>query len=241
MPHYTFGFYRTTHPLSDIVERTALAALDSLNLGFFPATFLAGRGKSVPLTTAADYHRSLIPRVYFIDRRQNLAHIPFDTLSDLTFTFTELSCVGGLPASLMIEFTSSTLLTNRWAFDDLLRIFRTCVAAVDADYAYGFEQRHRARDDYREAQVLIDSSQTPIGLFWFNYFGPAFVQNVGITSLNTIAAEVPVFLRTPEGGLFIAIQETPYDETDRSHSARQRTLEQAAGINESWKRFRRRP
>ena len=241
MPHYTFGFYRTTHPLSDSVERTALAALDSLNLGFFPATFLAGRGKSVLLTTAAAYHRSLVPRVYFIDRRQNLAHIPFDAPSDLTFTFTELSCIEGLPASLMIEFTNNTLLTNRWTFDDLIRIFRTCVAATNADYAYGFEQRHRARDEYREVQALIYSSQTPIGLFWFNYFGPAFVQNVGIASLTAVAAEVPLFQRTAEGGLFIAIQETPYDDTDPSHSARQRTLEQAAGINESWTRFRRRP
>jgi hypothetical protein len=133
--------------------------------------------------------------------------------------------------------TDRTITENRWTVQTFLRLFRAVVTAFDPDYGYLYDESHAGRPAYTSRMFDFDGRRVPSGLFWINYYGPEWASNIGLERLERLRSAVPVVERIDNGGVLVAIQEAPYDESNTSHRENQQRLEERLGLQQVQARF----
>ena len=235
MPSYTLGFYRISRPFNDATTSAVLTALDRLEMGFFPLTLVTSESAEVSLSRPADYQREMLPEGYFIDAAT--ATIPLTAKNGVSLTFTESSTPRLIPASVVLQFSSATLVQNEWKLDRLMQLFEGVIRAFEPEYAYGFDNAHAQRREYRTRMFQFDRLAVPIGLFWLNYYGSRWMDNLGRDRLERVCQEAAFCKWLASDGVLLAIQEVPYEEADATHKQRQERMEARLGLQEAQARF----
>lgn len=235
MVNYVLGFYKITAQLDDTMLRSTLKVLFESNFAFSPAVIRLSPTQSKVLMRPEDFQRSMIPQNYFIDHQD--ARIPFETEDGTDFIFTESSNPRIAPASFVWKFSSAIFENRNWTFWKTIDLCKQLVAVLHPDYGYVYDQKHGARKSYRERMFKFDAKRVPIGVFWINYYGTEWADNVGRDSLEALSRTIPYFESLPEGGVLYATQEQPYDEA--IHSIQQMKYEEQLGLSDAQERFPR--
>ena len=230
MARYSAGFYHVVMPFDEPTMRRTLAALHSLDMGFFPADLLISRQEKVVLHGPDEYARDLIPAGYFIS--PSVATLPLESSNGVHVVFTETDNPRAIPGSLVLQMTDRTITENGWTIQSLLLLFRAVITAFGPDYGHFYDESHAARPVYTSRMFDFDGRRVPSGLFWINYYGPEWVRSVGAERLERLRLAVPVFERLDNGGVLIAIQEALYDEGVTSHRENQQNLEELLGLRQ---------
>ena len=186
--------------------------------------------RKVTFRTPEEYRRDVVPAEYY--RSGGSAHIPFDCANGASATFTESATPTLMPASFVINFGGDTIARNGWRLEDLLSLFRAVVVAFRPDVAEIYDEAHRDRSTYDERMFDIDMKRVPLGLFWINYYGPEWARNVGRERLERLRPTVASLEWQDNGGVLVAIQDVPYDESNAVHRDHQLELERLLGLEE---------
>jgi hypothetical protein len=224
MVRYSCAFYRTRAVLDETTMRRAMDALHDLRMGFFPAGLWVSKEKKVVLENPSAYTRALIPKEYYI--KPGIATLPLEAANAASFVFTESDQLDTMPSSLVIQMTDAVIASNGWKLEQLLRLFRSIGLALAPDYGHLCDDAHSARSEYLERMFAFDGRRVPTGLFWINYFGPGWVNNIGAGRIDRLKSSVASMERLDNGGVIIAIQEVPYDEAQPEHRKHQQRLEE---------------
>ena len=177
-----------------------------------------------------EYKRSLVPQGYYIT--PGIARVPLECANGVALAFTESDNPMNMPANLVMEFSNRTIASNGWSLPQLMEVFRAVIKSFVPDYAVLYDEAHRDRPTYRERIFDFDRRRVPLGLFWINYYGPEWVKNVGVERLERLRSAVAEFEWLENGGVLIAIQEAPYDESVASHRENQERLEELLGLRQ---------
>jgi hypothetical protein len=229
MVSYVAGFYRNGESFDDETMRGTLAALHTLNMGFFPASMGLSKEKKATFHTPAEYKRSQVPEGYYIT--PGIARVPFECTNGTALAFTESNNPRNMPANLVMEFSDRTIARNGWTLQKLLEIFRTVIESFRPDYAMLYDEAQRDRPTYDERMFDFDMRRVPLGLFWINYYGPEWAKGVGRERIERLRNGVASLEWLDSGGVLVAIQDTPYDENVPEHRAHQLELEQLLGLD----------
>jgi hypothetical protein len=227
---YACGFYRNVTPFDEVVMKKTLKALEDFEHGFFPATLWTAKDSKVILKSAEQYDRSLIPAGYHMSH--GLATLPLDAANGASFVFTETDDPQTLPASLVLSFTDATVAANGWGLETLVSLFRVVIASFQPDYAHLYDEAHGTRPSYTERMFDFDGRRVPAALYWINYYGPQWAKNLGTDRLERLRPLVPSLEWLDNGGVIVAIQDAPYDESVAEHRDHHLELERLLGLEE---------
>jgi hypothetical protein len=230
MVSYVAGFYRNGESFDDETMRRTLIALHALSVGFFPASMGLSKERKATFHTPAEYKRSLVPEDYYIS--PGIARVPFECSNGIALAFTESSNPRNIPANLVMELSDRTVAENGWTLQALLEIFRAVVKSFGPDYALLYDEAHRDRPSYDERMFDFDMRRVPLGLFWINYYGPEWANGVGRDRIERLRNSVASLEWLDNGGVLIAIQDSPYDEGNATHRQHQLELERLLGLEE---------
>jgi hypothetical protein len=230
MAEYSMGFYCYRASFSEEMMLSALEALDGLALGFFPASMWVSEDKKVFFMQPSEYQRSLLPKTYYIS--PGIARIPLKCANGVSISFTESDNPRNIPANVVLKLSGGTIDENEWKLPDLLGIFRAIIENLEPDCAVLYDEAHRGRPEYDDRLFHFDMRRVPLGLFWINYYGSEWIENIGLKRLDRLRSKVPYFEIRESGGVLLAIQEEPYDENVKSHRDNQERLEKLMGLQE---------
>lgn len=232
---YLGSFQRFRAPLGDEDIRASLEALDDLGMGFLPARMWTSSDKAISFAGPREYRRQLIPEAYYVE--PGVATIPLEASNGIELTFTESANLATMPASLAMDVPATLLGAGTWNLHGLIRIFRAVVGSFAPDRGFLADEAHVMRPEYQSRKLVFDSRKVPEGLYWINYFGPEWVSNVGAARLDRLRGEAATFERLESGGVLVAIQDTPYDESATSDRVRQERFESLIDLGELQGRF----
>lgn len=227
---YSGGLYLAESRLDEERISRALAGLEELGLGFFPAEMALSAKRRVAFSAAAEFRRSLVPRPYFIE--PDVARIPLECANGMDITFTESDAPDLYPASFGLSFGAGLLRDRGWGLEELLRIFRAAIPSLDADYGWLYDEAQNQSPSYQRRRLEVDIAKIPVELSWINYFGPSWAMNVGLERLQRIRPHVAAFEEFQGGGVLVAIQREPYDEGNPGHRAHRGQVEEILGLAE---------
>lgn len=231
---YVCSLYRSrvSFTESDVVR--TLGALETTNLGFFPARIVVSKKKVIEVPRPNAFARSLVPKVFYIDAE--CARIPFEGANGLEFVFTESSKPHLYPGTFSIEFTGDDLARVGWDASTLRQLIRAAVDGFDPDYGFVLDEDQIATETYGERRLLVSSRDVPVALHWINYFGREWADRIGARRLHVLESEFGVE-RLANGGVIVTIQENPFDYQNPADRVRQDYAEDAIGLPDLQRQF----
>ncbi len=231
---YSCSLYRSNVSFAEADVVRTLAALQALDLGFFPATIGVSKKKTVYVPQAAAFSRSLVPKAFYID--DGCARIPLEGANGLEFVFTESASPHLYPGTFSIEFADDDLTRLGWNASTLRGLIRATVHSFEPDYGFVLDDDQVASEEYGERRMLISSRDVPVAAHWINYFGRDWVDRIGTRRLQALESEFGIDC-LPNGGAVVTIQEKPFDYHNPADRSRQHSAEYALGLDDLQRRF----
>jgi hypothetical protein len=218
----TIQRYRNQFP-PDSAGR-ALSILQRYVPEFFPARMAIGHDKWVEIPDAGAFDPSSIPQEYWIQPGRAV-RVPIDSVGGSWLEIENYHEPGLAPCYLGLHWCEDQLPSTN-VLCDLLSVLGQSLHA----------DRGRVTDEITLTQPEIldrlhrSNEAIPEALYWLNWFSAQAVAVLGRARFDKLAGTALVEER--DGGLLVALQDTPFRGDDPEHGARRIAAEQRFGLSQ---------
>lgn len=232
LPEYhLLGLYRFHAPFPpDVVVRTLTIIARRLP-AFFPGQLPVTPARSIPISSPADFHPSLVPGAFTITPGTSVL-IPIIGNDGTELDITDDRMPDAAPASILLKFTRT--LPSPACLEGLLG---DLIEMSQPDNARLTDSETPHGDEVRGRRFEVDTSRVPAMFYWMTWLNPPLLEAAGPEALARL--ESLAHVHRVAGGALVRLQDEPTRGDDPEWSRRRQSAEDAFGLAALHRRFPR--